>query len=157
MVASVPHNAMAYHHLRHHRNTLMVDDPYYNINKKCSTAKRVLLTFKKGMLFVSFWIVRSFVGSIAYYVPAIRTKYARIFLQDVSGQDLTNHPEVIECAKEDRYQAIYHTILILLAIQFNIIIYTYYIILPIAGVFCIYRLLVGKKIISSDTWEGQEC
>lgn len=138
-------NAMAYHHLRHHRNTLMADDPYYKINKKCSPLKRILLTFKKGLLFVSFWIVRGFIGSIAYYVPAVRTQYARIFLQDVSGQDLTHHPEVIQCAKEDRYQAFFHTVLILLATQFSVLFYTYYIILPIAGIFCIYRLLVEHE------------
>ena len=136
-------NAMAYHHLRHHRDTLMNSDPYYKINKKCSTPKRVMLTFGKGTLFILFWVTRSIVGSFAYYIPSLRTQYARIFLQDVSGKDLSEHDEVIRCAKEDRYLALFQfTILILALTTFPVLFYTYYIVWPVAGIFCIYRLLI---------------
>lgn len=47
-------NAMAYHHIRHHRDTLKDNDPYYNINKKCIGITRFWLTMKKGLFFCSF-------------------------------------------------------------------------------------------------------
>lgn len=136
-------NAMAYHHLRHHRDTLMNSDPYYKINKKCSTPKRLILTIGKGSIFVLFWVTRSFIGTLAYYYPKMRTNYARLFLQDVSGKDLTNHEEVIRCCKEDRYMAAFQ--LGVLASALTImpsLFYTYYMAWPVAGIFCIYRLLI---------------
>ena len=132
-------NAMAYHHLRHHRNTLMETDPYFNYNKKGTVLRRILLTFKKGPLFVPFWIVRSFVGSLAYYVPKMRTQYARIFLQDISKKDLTLHAEVETCCKEDRYQSIFHFFLLIAAFEYEQIFYMYY----MANLFlCVYLIHV---------------
>lgn len=138
-------NAMAYHHIRHHRNTLMINDPYFNINKKCSGLQRFFLTFKKGLFFVPFWIARSFYGSLAFFIPALRNSYARIFLQDVSKKNLTYDEEVIQCSKEEIPLAIFHLILIALTIQFPNIIYAYYYVLPVAGVMCIYRLLIEHE------------
>jgi fatty acid desaturase len=138
-------NAMAYHHNRHHRNTLMDNDPYFKINKKCSTAKRVILAFGKGIIFVPFWITRSYVGTIATYVPALRPFYAKIFLQDVNQEDWANHAETIECCREDRWQALFHTILIALTFKYEAILYGYYYLMPIGGIFCIWRLLVEHE------------
>lgn len=136
-------NAMAYHHLRHHRDTLMNSDPYYKINKKCSTPKRLMLTIGKGSVFVLFWCTRSLIGTFAYYIPSLRTQYARIFLQDVSGQDLSAHEEVIRCAKEDRYLLAFQLGVLTLALTIMpSLFYTYYIAWPVAGIFCIYRLLI---------------
>ncbi|MCP4914839.1 MAG: hypothetical protein GY909_17100 [Oligoflexia bacterium] len=138
-------NAMAYHHLRHHRNTLMDNDPYYNINKKCSGLGRLWLTFKKGPLFVPFWITRSFVGSVAFFIPNLRNLYARIFLQDVSGVDVSQDEEIIRCLKEEFPLAAFHVAMVFMATQFEFLIYCYYIVLPVAGTFCIYRLLIEHE------------
>lgn len=139
-------NAMAYHHIRHHRETLTELDPYYNINKKCSGLIRFWLTFKKGLFFVPFWILRSFVAPFALLIPKIRTTYARVFLQDISNKDLTYDKEVITCLKEDLPIMLFHIILICLAFfRFEFLIYTYYWALPISGVFCIYRLLIEHE------------
>jgi len=136
-------NAMAYHHLRHHRDTLMNNDPYYKINKKCSTPKRLALTIGKGSIFIMFWVTRSLIGSLAYYIPSLRTQYARIFLQDVSNKDLSQHDEVIRCAKEDRYLALFQLGILTCALTLApVLFYTYYIVWPVAGIFCIYRLLI---------------
>jgi fatty acid desaturase len=138
-------NAMAYHHNRHHRDTLLVTDPYYKINKKCTKTQRFFLTFKKGILFAPFWICRGLYGTLSYFIPSMRTSYGRIFLQDVSGKDLTNHKEVIECAKEDIGQLIFHILLAALTLKFDAIIYAYYLVMPIGGILCIYRLLIEHE------------
>ncbi|MDC1174326.1 fatty acid desaturase [Bacteriovoracaceae bacterium] len=138
-------NAMAYHHLKHHRNTLMDNDPYFNINKKCSPLGRLWLTFKKGPLFVPFWITRSLVGSLAFFIPSLRNFYVRTFLQEVSKEDLTNDEEVIRNLKEEFPLLFFHITLAYLATLFPFMIYAYYIVLPVAGTFCIYRLLIEHE------------
>lgn len=138
-------NAMAYHHVRHHRYTLMENDPYFNHNKKCSTAKRVFLTLKKGPLIGIFWVLRSFVGVAAYYMKSLRTSYARIFLQDVSGKDLSDHPEVELCCKEDRYLAFIQTLIFISAFYYAPVVYIYYVGMTIGGIFGIYRLLIEHE------------
>lgn len=138
-------NAMAYHHLRHHRNTLLETDPYFNYNKKCKSIDRILLTLKKGPLLPYFWIIRSLVGFVGVFLPQIRTAYAKIFLQDISGKDLSRSKEVITCCKEDVPQAIFHILLLVLALNFPFIFYGYYLPLFIGGTFCIYRLLIEHE------------
>lgn len=136
-------NAMAYHHLRHHRNTLIEGgDPYFNYNKKCSGWRQFVLTFKKGPLFVPFWIVRGYVGVFAYFIPRLRTPYARIFLQDISGKDLSHSEEVKTCCREDIYMSLFHSALIAYTNYNPTFFYLYYVALPVGGVFCIYRLLI---------------
>ena len=139
-------NAMAYHHIRHHRNTLKEQDPYYNINKKCIGVVRFWLTLKKGLFFVPFWITRSFVAPFALLFPKLRTPYARIFLQDISKTDLSSDEEVISCAKADLPIMIFHSLFFYLAFfQFESLIYLYYFIMPVSGMFCIYRLLIEHE------------
>ena len=138
-------NAMAYHHLRHHRNTLLESDPYFNYNKKCSSLEQFILTFKKGPLFVPFWYVRSLIGSLAFYIPAMRNSYAKIFLQDISNKDLTNSEEIKRCCKEDRYLLIFVIALIFLVSQFSLVFYSFIVAIPVAGVLCIYRLLMEHE------------
>jgi len=137
-------DAMAYHHLRHHKDTLLESDPYFNINKKCSDPMKMWLAFKKSPISF-FWIARSFVGLFAYYLKPLRNFYARVFLQDVSGKDLSEHAEVLRCCQEDRFLALVHVGLIALAAQFPILIWCYYVPLWIEGVFCIYRLMLEHQ------------
>ncbi|MBY0412646.1 MAG: fatty acid desaturase, partial [Bdellovibrionales bacterium] len=130
----------------HHRDTLKDNDPYYNINKKCIGVVRFWLTMKKGLFFVPFWITRTFVAPFALVFPKVRTPYARIFLQDVSGKDLSTDKEVITCAKEDLPIMLLHMTLFTLAFtKFEFLFYSYYYVIPIGGVFCIYRLLIEHE------------
>ncbi len=147
-------NAMAYHHIRHHRDTLMDTDPYYKVNKKCSGAIRIWLTFKKGTFFIPYWVTRSFVAPFALLIPVLRTPYARIFLQDVSKTDLTHHPEVRTCAIEDIPLAIFQATILFISIRyFDFMLYAFYIPLIITGIFVIYRLLIEHEynIVSDRT------
>lgn len=139
-------NSMAYHHIRHHRRTLMNNDPYYNINKKCIGIVRCWLALKKGLFFEFFWISRSFAAPFALLIPSFRTSYARFFLQDVSNEDLTHDKEVLTCIREDIPIMLFHIVLLSLALtRFEFLLYGYYYILPFAGVFCIYRLLIEHE------------
>ena len=139
-------NAMAYHHMRHHRDTLKDNDPYYNINKKCIGVTRFWLSLKKGLFFVPFWIVRSFVSPFALIFPKLRTPYARIFLQDVSGKDRSKSLEVLNCIYEDLPILLFHSVLLYLTLTyFEFLLYAYYFVIPMAGVLCIYRLLVEHE------------
>lgn len=139
-------NAMAYHHIRHHRHTLMNEDPYYKVTRKCTGSRRFWLSIKQGLLFQFFWTCRTLVAPLAVIIPKFRTSWARIFLADVSGKDLTQSQEVLTCAKEDVPIALFQCGLLYLTLtRFEFLIYGYYLLLPIAGVFCIYRLLVEHE------------
>ncbi len=139
-------NAMAYHHIRHHRDTLKDNDPYYNINKKCIGIVRFWLTMKKGLFFVPFWIARTFFAPFALVFPKLRNPYGRIFLQDVSGKDLSKDREILTCIYEDLPIMAFHCALYYLALtRFEFLIYCYYLVIPAGGVFCIYRLLIEHE------------
>ncbi|MBC7714148.1 MAG: fatty acid desaturase [Rhizobacter sp.] len=139
-------NAMAYHHIRHHRDTLKDNDPYYNINKKCIGIVRFWLAMKKGLIFVPYWIMRTYFAPFALMFPDFRTTWARIFLQDVSGKNLSHDKEVITCAKEDIPIMLFQSLLFYLAVtRFDFLFYCYYYVIPAGGVFCIYRLLIEHE------------
>ncbi len=139
-------NAMAYHHLRHHSYTLQNNDPYFNLNKKCTGMKRLFLTFKKGPFFTLFWVTRSFFAPFALLFPKARNFYGRFFLQDVSGEDLTYSRELRTCMIEDIPIAVFHSLLLWLTIsKVPFLIFGYYFIAPAAGVLCIYRLLIEHE------------
>lgn len=138
-------NAMAYHHIRHHKNTLLENDPYYQINKKCSGLSRFFLTFKKGLFFVPFWIARSLLAPFAIIFPKLRVPYGKIFLQEVTDENLEESSEILACLKEDIPIAIFHITLFILSFYFEFIKIGIYLVYPIAGVFCIYRLLIEHE------------
>ena len=99
-------NAMRYHHLRHHRDSGMPTDPYF----KSGVEERPLLRFLqtiRGVALVPFWTVRPWFGLLALGVPRLRTSYARIFLQDRSGADLTHSAEVLGCARAELGQVVF--------------------------------------------------
>lgn len=138
-------NAMAYHHLRHHKHTLMDDDPYFVINKKCSLPKKVWFSFTKGIFFIPFWIVRSLYGTVASVIPSMRISYAKIFLQDKAIFINKFDDELVACARREIPLAFFHITLAALAFKYDAIIYSYYFALPIAGILCIYRLLMEHE------------
>jgi fatty acid desaturase len=99
--------AMRYHHLRHHRDAGMRTDPYWHPLLQRGHWARVLLTLR-GALLPFWWTLRAFVAPFALLVPRLRTVYGRAFLQDRSGQDLSDHPELLRCARADLAQAAAH-------------------------------------------------
>ncbi len=138
-------NAMAYHHLRHHRNTLFENDPYFKLNKKCSKLKRVLLTFGKGPMLPIFWVLRSAIGTFSFVFPKLRSVYAKGFLQEQDVINHKSHQEILECCLEDIPLFVFHLSLFALAISFPIIFSYFYLPLLIGGTFCIYRLLIEHE------------
>jgi fatty acid desaturase len=103
-------NAMRYHHLRHHRDSGMETDPYFKEGEQ--TALWWTLHTLRGALLLPFWTVRAIVGVIAIAVPALRTPYARIFLQDRSGVDLRDSREVYDCARAEIGQLLFQAALV---------------------------------------------
>lgn len=112
-------DAMRYHHLRHHRASCMREDPYRHplALKGAWVAELMAL---RGALLPYVWSLRAFCGPIALLWPAFRTGYARFFLQDRSGKDLRNDPEVIRCAWADLPQAAAHTIAAIVIVKLQL-------------------------------------
>ena len=101
-------NAMRYHHLRHHKDSCMVNDPYLKpIPSSYSLA--LLVNVLKSSLLIPFWLIRSIYGVFAFCIPLLRQSYAIIFLQDKSGKNVTKSKEVAQCAKEDIFQFLFFT------------------------------------------------
>jgi fatty acid desaturase len=93
-------DAMRYHHLRHHRDNGMPSDPYF----KAGLDHRPLLWWAyvaRGIVLIPFWFARPFVGVAAWLFPAMRNVYGRVWLQDKSGEDLTDSREVATCGREE--------------------------------------------------------
>ena len=99
--------AMRYHHLRHHRNAGMRTDPYRHPLLERGRWAHALLALR-GALLPFWWTLRAFVAPLALLVPSLRTLYGRAFLQDRSGSDLREHPELLRCARADLVQAAAH-------------------------------------------------
>lgn len=106
-------NAMRYHHLRHHRDSGMETDPYFKEGPQ--TVLWWTRNTLRGALLLPFWTLRAVVGVLSLAVPALRTPYARIFLQDLTGADLRNSREVRDCARAECGQLMYQ-ILVMAAI-----------------------------------------
>ena len=99
--------AMRYHHLRHHRDLGLPGDPYLKPWVGRSAVRHWLISFRYFLL-TPLWVVRGLYGTIAFHGPALRNSYGRWFLQDRSGEDLTNHAEVIACAREEHWQLLFY-------------------------------------------------
>ena len=134
-------NAMRYHHLRHHKDSGMHTDPYFKKGIEESKLLKYLFILR-AIILIPFWTVRGVYGSLAFYLPVMRNSYAKVFLQDKSGNKFTNSNEVIQCASEDRWQLLFH-ILLYSMIVWAPFIFVYYYALPIliCGIFSGYRLM----------------
>jgi fatty acid desaturase len=99
--------AMRYHHLRHHRDLGLPGDPYLKSWVGRSAVRHGLISFRYFLL-APLWVVRGLYGAIAFHVPALRNSYGRWFLQDRSGDDLTDRAEVIACAREEHWQILFY-------------------------------------------------
>lgn len=134
-------NAMRYHHLRHHRDSGMPSDPYF----KSSVRGRPLmfvLVWLRHLLLVPFWTIRGPFGLLAVVFPRMRTPYARAFLQDRSGRDLTGDPEVLACARAELGQVTAHAALFTFtALHPETALYFYFVPVTLSGLFAGYRVL----------------
>jgi fatty acid desaturase len=138
-------DAMRYHHLRHHRDLGSAHDPYLKPWVGNSRLRFWVMSLRYFLL-VPVWMLRGFYGAVAAYVPTLRNSYARFFLQDLSGDDLTNNAEVMTCAREDRWQALFYVCLATLAIFRPRWLLEFYVLpLVITGYLAGYRLLVEHK------------
>jgi fatty acid desaturase len=136
--------AMRYHHLRHHRDSGMVTDPYY----KAGVQDRWWWTLNvlRGLLLVPFWSARAYVGVIALAVPALRNVYAHVFLQDRTPLDLRGSAEVEDCARADRGQVAFQAAVIGAALFFpHAVLYGYVVPVSLAGVLAARRLLIEHR------------
>lgn len=135
-------NAMRYHHIRHHRDSGMPEDPYF----KPSVAGNPLMFFLiwlRHLLLIPFWMIRGFYGSIAYFRPSMRNGYARAFLQEKSGADLTEQRELIDCTRAEFGQALVHTGLIAFTVwQPDTALFYYFIPALVAAMLAGHRVLV---------------
>lgn len=92
-------NAMRYHHLRHHRDSGMPQDPYFKARRQ--TGLWWFLNTARGLVLVPFWTLRAPFGATACLLPGLRNAYARVFLQDRSGEDRRHSREAADCARAE--------------------------------------------------------
>lgn len=138
--------AMRYHHLRHHRDAGLPTDPYRKPpdGGRLRTAWRWLLLL--GV--IPGWVLRGPVGLCAWAVPALRTRYARVFLQDRSGRDLTRDAEVLACARAEAGQVMFHLGVVALAVRWpSQVLWGYGLPLLVAAGFNAYRLLAEHTAV----------
>lgn len=134
-------NAMRYHHLRHHRDSGMPADPYFKPSVR-GRPSMFLLIWLRHLLLVPVWTIRGPYGLLAVVFPKMRTSYARIFLQDRSGKDLTNDPEVATCAREELGQVLFQAALFAFtAHDPQTALYFYFAPVTVTGLFAGYRVL----------------
>jgi fatty acid desaturase len=142
-------NAMRYHHIRHHRDSGMATDPYFKAGLERHPTLQLAYTLR-GIALIPFWTLRGIYGSLACYLPTLRSSYARAFLQDRTGEDLTNSREVIQCAAEDRWQLLFHLVLVPVVVAWpRLFFYAYFVPALIAGLSAAYRLLMEHAYMSA--------
>jgi fatty acid desaturase len=140
-------DAMRYHHLRHHRDSGMPSDPYFKAALLHNVLLRFLMILRTGVLAI-WWTLRGPYGTLASFIPALRQSYAVLFLQDRSGKGVGETREVITCAREDRWQLLFHGAFLLAAWPFREwLFYAYFIPVILAGI------LAGNRLIREHTLE----
>jgi len=138
-------DAMRYHHLRHHRDSGMASDPYF----KAGVDEQPwlwIVQWLRGLLLMPFWTVRAPYGVLAWWLPALRPSYARVFLQDKSGADLRDSPEVLACARAELGQLLFQIPLVAAFVIFPEVIGWHYA-LPatLTGLLASYRVLCEHR------------
>lgn len=107
--------AMRYHHLRHHRDSCMAEDPYFKpgASERWWPALRARL---QGLLLPPAWILRSFIGMAALRWPTLRNGYARVLLGDRRGRDVREDAEVLQCLRAEPGQALFFLVVALIGV-----------------------------------------
>ena len=132
--------AMRYHHLRHHRNSRLAVDPY----QQPDVRGRPLLFLRRWLgfsLLVPIWVLRSFVGSAAFFFPALRSFYGRVLLQDREDTPFREHPEIQRALARELPLAATWSLVLVWGFRSPEILWFWGIPVLVAGFFCGYRLL----------------
>jgi fatty acid desaturase len=134
-------DAMRYHHLRHHRDNGMPTDPYFKAGVEERPALYTLNVLR-GLALMPFWTVRVWFGLAAWALPRLRTSYARVFLQDRSGADLSDSREVLGCARAELGQALFQAVVVAAAfVSVKAVFFGFVLPAVLAGVLAAWRLL----------------
>lgn len=134
-------NAMRYHHLRHHRDSGMTSDPYFKSGLEGRPWKYALNVLR-GIALIPFWTLRVPVGLLAVVWPRARNVYGRVWLQDRSGQDLTDSREVVDCGKAELGQGLVQALVITAIVLFPTqMLWGYVVPVTITGLLAAWRLL----------------
>ena len=134
-------NAMRFHHLRHHKDSGMASDPYFKPTVRDSRVMAVLI-WLRHLLLVPWWTFRGPFGLACLVAPRLRNFYARAFLQDRSGRDMTHSREIVDCARAELGQVLFHAALIAVACAWPTEVLYYYLIpVTVTGLLAGYRVL----------------
>ncbi len=140
-------NAMRYHHLRHHRDSGMKTDPYFKPSLR-GRPVIFMLIWIRHLILVPFWTIRGPYGLLCVAFPKLRNSYGRAFLQDRSGQDLTESRELLTCAREELGQVLFQLAIAGLAVyRFELVLYYYLIPAAVTGLFAGYRVLMEHDYV----------
>ena len=143
-------NAMRYHHIRHHRDSGMANDPYFKPSLENSRIAFWAI-WARHILLMPFWMIRGFYGTAAFFFPRLRNSYARIFLQLKSKEDVSRQKELIDCARAEIGQACVHSsILVVTAIYPATVVFYYFIPGLVAGLLGGYRVLTEHNYIRAS-------
>jgi fatty acid desaturase len=139
--------AMRYHHLRHHRHSGGARDPYLKLGISHHRGQRNLRRLL-GLLLIPGWILRTYYGTLALAVPPLRNGYARLFLQDRDGRDVSCSSELLRCLRAEPPQALLFTLLLAASVQFPAILLYYFVPLVLAGALNVNRVIVEHVHVS---------
>jgi fatty acid desaturase len=148
-------DAMRYHHLRHHRENGLPGDPYFKTYFKPhskhwigNSRVRFWLMSLRYFLLLPLWVIRGLHGTIASCIPSWRNSYGRLFLQDREADDLTTSKEVIVCAREDRWQLLFHAGVLAIALPHWHWFVAFYLVPAVLGGY-----LAGYRLLEEHTQE----
>lgn len=134
-------NAMRYHHLRHHRDSGMPQDPYHKRGRQNAAWK--FRNTVRGLALVPFWTVRAPFGAAASLLPAMRSVYARLFLQDRSDEDPVRSREVADCARAEWGQLAAQALVLALVLAYPApALWGYLVPVSVAGIFAARRVII---------------
>lgn len=109
--------AMRYHHSRHHAARDFADDPYV-LRARPGRPLLNLLLSARGLLIPVVWGLRPALGLLALACPRLRNAWARVFLMERSGRDVTRDREVATCLRAEPRQLASQALVLALLIAF---------------------------------------
>jgi len=134
--------AMRYHHLRHHRHPCTALDPYF----KPGASDRWIPAIGgrvRGLIVPFAWMLRAYLGCLAYVWPGLRNAYGHAFLGDRSSRDLRDSLEIDRCLRSEWKQALFFIALLPLLLAYpGAVVYGY--VLPL----CLAGLLNANRVIA---------
>jgi fatty acid desaturase len=140
-------DAMRYHHMRHHRDNGLPTDPYFKAGLPGNRALWLAM-WLRGVVLVPFWTLRPLFGLASLALPGMRNAYGKVFLQDRSGTDLRDSPEVKNCARAELGLLLFQlAVAALWVISPSTVVYGYVYPVLVFGLLASYRLLCEHNYI----------